>query len=264
MADKFTLKILPAIHADGPTQMAFDLALLDHAESEPDTIWLRTYTWSAPTLSLGYFQTWRELPELLKKPWNDVAVVRRPTGGGAIWHDADLTYAVVVPSGHPWTAQPRILYQAIHDALAAIMAADGASLRRRRQVFPGLEPAAGASIKAAGPFLCFDDGDADDLILDGHKIVGGAQRRRAWATLQHGSIHWQRSSHVAARHLRGLLDLCPDFCEPSHVKWGLALGPKMAELWGIPYESVGFPAEVVLAAHGWSYRLREPEWLDKR
>lgn len=264
MSAHFRMKILPTIDADGPTQMGMDLALLDHAQEEPDTIWVRVYTWSRPTISLGYFQSWATLPELLKKPWQSVAVVRRPTGGGAIWHDNDLTYAVVVPSKHPWAAQPRTLYQAVHDAIASIMSIDGAELKRRQQVFPTSGLTVQTSAKSNGPFLCFDDGDADDLILDGHKIVGGAQRRRAWATLQHGSIHWQTSSHAPARHLPGLLDLRSGFAEPSNVKWGISLGPRLGEMWQISSKSVEFPAEVVMAAHAWSNKLRDHEWLGKR
>lgn len=258
----FCLNVLPTIHADGPTQMAFDLALLDHAHETPLTIWLRTYTWSAPTLSLGYFQAWKGLPEPLKTAWSDVAVVRRPTGGGAIWHDNDLTYAVVVPAGHPWAGQARALYQGIHDALAAILAEDGARLHRRQQV-AGAAPLVG-SVAPSSPFLCFEDGDADDLILNATKLVGGAQRRRGWGTLQHGSIHWQRSGHPQAAHLPGLLDLCPGFAEPSPVRWAERLGKRLAKCWNLPCKQVQPPAEVVMAAHAWSNRLQETEWLEKR
>lgn len=260
----FELKVLPTLHADGPTQMAFDLALLDHAHAEPATIWLRTYTWSAPTLSLGYFQAWRELPEMLKNAWNGVAVVRRPTGGGAIWHDGDLTYAVVVPAAHPWAGQSRRLYQGIHDALAALLAEDGAPLRRRQEVYPQLQSGPVPKPAAPSPFLCFEDGDADDLVLDGHKIVGGAQRRRGWATLQHGSIHWRRSSHTMAAHLPGLLDLRPDLASPMPAQWARRLGPRLARAWQVPHTEVQPPPDVLLAAHAWSNRLREAEWLEKR
>lgn len=266
----FRLNVLPTLHADGATQMAFDLALLDHAHATPGTIWLRTYTWSAPTLSLGYFQPWKTLPELVKKAWDGVAVVRRPTGGGAIWHDGDLTYAVVVPSAHPWAGQARRLYQGIHDALAAIMTEDGAEVVRRQIAFPQMQSietvqkAGNAAAHPSSPFLCFEDGDADDLLLDGVKVVGGAQRRRGWASLQHGSIHWRRSSQPTAAHLPGLLDLRPNFAEKSPVKWAEKLGPRLVSAWGLEMQSVQPPPEVIMAAHAWSNRLKEAEWLDKR
>lgn len=262
MSSDFRIQILPAIHADGPTQMGIDLAMLDHAESEPGVIWLRVYTWSAPTLSLGYFQAWNGLPEVMRQGWAEKAVVRRPTGGGAIWHDSDLTYAVVVPAAHPWAGQARSLYQGIHNGLAAILQQDGATVARRSEVSPGSPATRPGAFKS--PFLCFDDGDADDLLLSGHKIVGGAQRRRGWATLQHGSVHWQRSNLPQAAHLPGLIDLAPGFAEPSAVKWGLSLGRRLGEIWQLPCSQSPFPPELMLAAHGWSNRLRETDWLMKR
>jgi lipoate-protein ligase A len=264
MPSSYNLNVQPTMHSDWATQMGFDLALLDHAHDTPDTIWLRTYTWSAPTLSLGYFQTWKELPELLKSPWKNVAVVRRPTGGGAIWHDGDLTYAIVVPSKHAWAGSARMLYQAIHDAISGLMAADGANLQRRQVEAGGVESGQASGAVANSPFLCFDDGDADDLVVRGVKVVGGAQRRRGWATLQHGSIHWERSSHASASHLPGLLDLCPDFAERSPVKWADRLGKRLSEAWELPYKLVQPPAEVVMSAHARSNRLKELEWLEKR
>ncbi|MFM7316257.1 MAG: lipoyl protein ligase domain-containing protein [Isosphaeraceae bacterium] len=263
MSHDFLIRFLPAIHADGPTQMGMDLALLDHAESEPTAIWLRVYTWSAPTLSLGYFQAWNELPEMLRSAWAGQAMVRRPTGGGAIWHDGDLTYAVVVPAAHPWAGHSRTLYQAIHNALASLLQQGGAAVARRSEVQPSHRPGLTPGVKSS-PFLCFDDGDADDLLLKGHKIVGGAQRRRGWATLQHGSVHWQRSALPQAAHLPGLVDMAPAFHEPSAIKWGLSLGPRLGALWQMPVEPTAFPPEVMLTAHGWSNRLRQPEWLLKR
>lgn len=242
--------------------MGIDLALLDHAETEPATIWLRVYTWSAPTLSLGYFQAWNDLPEMLRQAWDGQAVVRRPTGGGAIWHDRDLTYAVIVPSAHPWAGHSRTLYQAIHNALASLLREGGATVARRSEISAGSAVSRPGAIKS--PFLCFDDGDADDLLLNGHKVVGGAQRRRGWATLQHGSVHWQKSALPQASHLPGLVDLAPGFHEPSAVKWGLSLGPRLGALWQMPVEPTPFPPEVMLAAHAWSNRLRQPVWLMKR
>lgn len=266
-SETFQIGILPTIDADGPTQMGMDLALLDCAEETPTTIWFRTYTWSVPTLSLGYFQLWKERTELISQQWSQQAVVRRPTGGGAIWHDQDLTYSIVIPSRHPWATNARKLYQSVHDSLALVMLEDGAAVKRRQLLTPNLEKTkeqVANEPTTISPFLCFDDRDADDLILSGHKIVGGAQRKRGWATLQHGSIHWRRSSHPSASHLPGLIDLSPNFSEKSHIKWSQQLGRRLAENWQIPAESVNFPAEVLLAAHGWSNRIRGRDWLEKR
>lgn len=272
----WTLAILPTIDADGPTQMGLDLALLDHAHEEPATIWWRTYTWSRPTLSLGYFQAWNEAPAEVRKVWNGYDVVRRPSGGGAIVHHDDLTYAIVVPFEHPWCGQPRTLYQAVHDAISKILAEDGAEVARRQVVAGSVSASAsssslspGASLRAAAsrppsPFLCFEDGDADDLVLDGVKIVGGAQRRRAWATLQHGSIRWKSPGTGPGSAQPGLIDLRPEFRTPNSLNWASGIGERLAASWGMPHRKTGIPAEVMLAGHAWSRRLRDREWLDKR
>lgn len=271
----FSVAVLPTIDADGPTQMGLDLALLDHAHDEPATIWWRTYTWSRPTLSLGYFQAWHDAPATVRELWKGYDVVRRPSGGGAIVHHGDLTYAIVVPSSHPWCGQARSLYQAVHDAVGALLGEDGAEVRRRqmthlkesavsKQDLPVSGSLRAPGMKAPTPFLCFEDGDADDLVLDGVKIVGGAQRRRSWATVQHGSIRWRSPGKGPGASQPGLIDLRPSFREHSPIVWASGLGERLGKMWNIPVRTAPFPAEVMLAAHAWSQRLREPEWLDKR
>jgi lipoate-protein ligase A len=264
---EWSLTILPTIDADGPTQMGLDLALLDHAHDESGTIWFRTYTWSRPTLSLGYFQAWHDASESIRDLWKGFDVVRRPSGGGAIVHHGDLTYAIVVPSTHPWCGQARTLYQAMHDAVSKLLTEDGADATRR-QLAHGFRPIVSAATykdtKPPSPFLCFEDGDADDVVLDGVKIVGGAQRRRVWATMQHGSIRWRSPGQGPGAAQPGLIDLRPGFRETSHVRWAADMGERLGRAWNLQTRRTNYPAEVMLAAHAWSKRLREPEWMDKR
>ena len=73
-------RVLPHAVGDGPTNMALDEALLDSVGSDPAKAVLRTYEWTPPTLSLGYFQS---IAEVETDPrWAGVPIVRRPTGGG--------------------------------------------------------------------------------------------------------------------------------------------------------------------------------------
>ena len=102
-------RILPHDRGDGPSNMAMDEALLDSVADDPTMAVVRTYEWSMPTLSLGYFQ---KMEEVAADPrWASVPIVRRPTGGGALWHDREVTYAVVVPSAHPASRPSRSLYR---------------------------------------------------------------------------------------------------------------------------------------------------------
>ena len=109
--------VLPHEAADGPTNMARDEALLDAVAADPAAALLRTYEWSEPTLSLGYFQHSADLEA--DPRWRGAPVVRRATGGGALWHDREVTYAVIVPAHHPLARPSSALYAATHDAIAA-------------------------------------------------------------------------------------------------------------------------------------------------
>ncbi|MHC5067527.1 MAG: lipoyl protein ligase domain-containing protein [Planctomycetota bacterium] len=82
------VRILSPLVADGATQMATDEALLEAASEAT----IRLYYWNQATLSLGYFQDYHQTCQSLPR---SVPVVRRITGGGAIWHEHEVTYALV-------------------------------------------------------------------------------------------------------------------------------------------------------------------------
>jgi lipoate---protein ligase len=162
-------RLLPAYRLGGAWQMAIDHWLLERGEPA-----LRLYTWSRPTLSLGFHQ--RRMP----RHWLDLAaagridLVRRPSGGQAVLHGGDLTYALV------WPDPPTNRQLAYADACAWLC-----------QAFAELgEPlrfgSAPASLAGSN---CFASSTAADLIqADGSKRIGSAQLWRAGRLLQHGSI----------------------------------------------------------------------------
>ncbi len=198
-------RILPHHRGDGPTNMATDEALLNSVASRPSSSVVRTYTWSTPTLSLGYFQYHAEVEA--DPRWNDKPIVRRPTGGGALWHDLEVTYAVIVPAAHPFARPSTALYRAIHAGISGRLRDHGVQAHRRGDPSPLVVPARGR------PFLCFQDRDADDVVVGPVKLVGSAQRRRAGAVLQHGSLLLARSP--VTPELRGLNDATQDLGDRS-------------------------------------------------
>jgi lipoyl(octanoyl) transferase len=203
---RWTCRVLPYEAADGPANMAFDEALLDAVSAGAETAYLRTYGWTIPTLSLGYFQ---RLAEVRADPrWQSASVVRRLTGGGAIWHHHELTYALIVPAGHPRTRPNTALYRAVHAAIGETLASVGIKADRRGEAAPRQTPG------RERPLLCFTDHDSEDLLYQGFKLVGSAQRRRNGAILQHGSILLARSPHVP--ELRGLGDLADVARSPEY------------------------------------------------
>jgi lipoate-protein ligase A len=167
--------------------MARDEALLQNCSNATAQPVLRFYAWAPPTISLGYFQDYAEY-EQLPSPAGDLSVVRRTTGGGAILHDLEITYALVVPPAHPLVkGSPNALYEHAHQAL---INAIGHGVRML-----GTDNSAGDDATRRGPFFCFERRHGLDVVVedaDGpggvSKLAGSAQRRTADAILQHGSI----------------------------------------------------------------------------
>lgn len=154
--------------------MSVDEALL--LEARTDSPVLRLYGWERPSLSLGY----RQDPE----PWLERAralgidVVRRASGGGAVLHGGDLTYAIVAPRGVAGVpADARGSGAWIRDWLLE-------ALRRA-----GLAAVASSGVeRAAHAEVCFSASTGTEIDLEGLKLVGSAQRRTRFGFLQHGSI----------------------------------------------------------------------------
>lgn len=157
--------------------MAFDACLL-RSRAAPT---LRFYRWSPPGLSIGWFQD----PALFAHVGGPHHVVRRPTGGGAIYHDDELTFALtadasVVPGDIPSS------YQRIHAAVANALASVGVATRL-------LGASSGPQHARPRAPWCFAEAGAFDLVLasTGRKVVGSAQRRINFPharLLHHGSI----------------------------------------------------------------------------
>jgi lipoate-protein ligase A len=161
---------------DGRANMAFDEALL--AARLPGPV-LRLYAWDGPWISLGWFQKIEEAVDLEGARAQGVGVVRRPTGGKALVHEGDLTYALVLPAGHPLTrasvvASYRIILRPLLEALG--------ELGIRVQ----LNAPESRSDRTAVP--CFMERAAESIVVGGRKLCGSAQVRRGGALLQHGSI----------------------------------------------------------------------------
>lgn len=171
-------RLLPFLVADGPGQMAADQTLLESAVA--GTASLRFYAWSEATLSLGYFQTEKERrqnPRLAALPF-----VRRPSGGAALVHHHELTYALALPPGPLWQRGGPWLRR-MHEIIAAALGRLGVSVE--------LAP---EKKNHSTSLLCFRQLTPDDLCIGGAKVVGSAQRKQRGALLQHGGILLASSS----------------------------------------------------------------------
>ncbi len=158
--------------------MSVDQALLESVE-ESKTAVLRIYRWAPATLSLGYFQTYEDRMGHLESSHCDL--VRRASGGGAIIHDQEITYSLTVPSTNRWAARNTEIYRLVHDSITEVLKDFNVAAYTydHKQHPPAEKP---------NSFLCFQRRYDGDLICDGYKVVGSAQRRNKQAVLQHGSI----------------------------------------------------------------------------
>lgn len=158
--------------------MGLDEALL---ASEDDRPTLRLYGWRPAGLSLGWFQPVEPFVPLARSVGAEL--VRRPTGGGAIHHDDELTFSVIATAGRDgYPGDTVAAYEVVHGLLAEALAPLGPRLAPRGGDAP-------LSVRPRAASLCFADHTALDLLDgQGRKVVGSAQRRRNGRVLHHGSI----------------------------------------------------------------------------
>jgi len=164
-----TLRLLPSSCLGGATHMAIDTLLLEQRAPA-----LRLYSWQRPTLSLGFHQ------RCIEPHWHGLAaagmvdLVRRPSGGRAVLHAGELTYALV------WPDPPLSRLQAYSRACAWLV-----------DCFATLDLPLQAGRQAAStqPSSCFATSTAADLVhACGAKRIGSAQLWSRGCLLQHGSI----------------------------------------------------------------------------
>ena len=168
---------------DGPLNMSLDEVMQEQALRD-GMAHLRFYQWSQPTVSLGYFQSYADRQQHLKS--RNCSVVRRPTGGGAIVHDRELTYCFALAVSNRFSVDHRQLYRAFHQSLLRALS--------DWDVAGQIQAEQSSTTTAPPPFLCFQRHARDDLLLHGQKIAGSAQRRRAGVLLQHGSVTLAKSA----------------------------------------------------------------------
>jgi lipoate-protein ligase A len=160
--------------------MALDEAILDAAAKGVSPPTLRLYAWEPACLSLGYAQPFGDVDHhrLQASGWD---LVRRSSGGRAILHSDELTYALIAPASNPHFAGGLLdSYRHFSRGLAAALS------------LLGLEPEVHAeaeddSERNPSP-VCFQIPGAYEITVQGKKLIGSAQVRRRGGILQHGSL----------------------------------------------------------------------------
>jgi lipoate-protein ligase A len=189
----------------GPCPPAFNMALdeaLLESMSRLGRPVLRFYGWTEPAATFGYFQKYADVEHAtLLRP-----LIRRPTGGGIVPHDADWTYSLVFPPGHEWHLfKAEESYHRVHEWIQKAFAKLGVTTE--------LASAASPNSKLQTPSFeisrCFAGHEKSDVLWQELKIAGAAQRRNKLGLLIQGSVQpppislarmdWQKAM-CTARH----------------------------------------------------------------
>lgn len=170
----------------GPGQsawnMAVDEALLESSAEIAAPI-LRFYGWLQPAATFGYFQHYAEIAA-----WTPLRpLIRRTTGGGLVPHDSDWTYSLIIPPSDPWYELRAVQsYQRLHHWLAAALQS------------AGIPAILAAKAQKEIPGQCFAGAEQHDVLVNGQKVAGAAQRRARYGLLIQGSV--QRLDKFLDRH----------------------------------------------------------------
>jgi lipoate-protein ligase A len=200
---------LAIYHDESPHSAAMNMAI-DEALLETAIVpTIRFYRWRSPALSFGYFGRFSDVTIYAAER----DLVRRWTGGGIVFHGDDLTYSIVIPSSDPVFDESSIaIYEGIHRALCGALAKTGQRAVVAGGVDPaGLSAATRAAVNASG-YNCFANPVRADVMMDGRKIAGAAQRRTRRGLLQQGSIQgFARKTDLAQKFAQALSANCSEF-----------------------------------------------------
>ena len=240
--------------------MALDQALLESVQQMPRAV-LRFYRWQPACLSFGRNQPARGIYDEAVARELGIDIVRRPTGGLAVLHDRELTYAVIAPVDD--FGGPRQSYRTINAALVAGLRLLGVDAQLatgdKRSAFGTVHP-------------CFAEPAAGEVIADGQKLVGSAQRCEKRTLLQHGSILLDGSQDVVSR-IAGLpFDMSG---RATSVKAVLGRIPELdamidamrqgfAQVFGCAVTPSGIPAPIRQRASELEALYQSPDWTWRR
>lgn len=180
----------------GAMNMALDEALLHSVASGDSLPVLRFYRWRPATVTIGYGQSVTADVDLEVCRQAGLDVVRRSTGGRAVLHDQEVTYAVIAPlNSGLFGGSVLDCYRVIAEVLQKTLI----TLGLPAQLVPG-KPRGGQ--QNAMKAVCFSAPSQYELVVDGRKVAGSAQKRHGQAFLQHGSIPLEMDLSLLGRALR--------------------------------------------------------------
>lgn len=234
---------------DGPTNMARDEHLFNCNAVQPAAV--RIYSWNPPTISLGCFQRFARMADL-PEDLRDLAIVRRWTGGGAILHDREVTYCLVMDDSVAVARKsPAAAYRMVHECWRGALAESGIVTELAADSLPMPSP-------RFGPFFCFEKPGRADLLLKGVKLLGSSQRRTGGRVLQHGSLLLGRRF---ASHPGGHLN---DPAAEAVAAWTDAFLRRLAEQLGLTRRESDWTCEQLTDVARRRTRYADDAWTRRR
>lgn len=268
-----TCRLVPDRTDEAALNMAVDVVLagsgVSHdGERRPRQPVVRFYGWHPPAVSIGYRQPLAQI-NTARCGARGYAIVRRPTGGGAVVHEGELTYAIVLPRRLIGRASPAQVYDEVHAAFALGLRRWGISADL------GVAAAPPAPSHRQPPASCFAAVYGSEISLAGYKVIGSAQRRFPVSTLVQGSIllHADAEAYAdvltapdastAAVGMQGLADLSPQPLSRAAVRAALLDG--LTRHWDVKFvEQPLDPAEEQAARVEAAERFRLQQWTARR
>lgn len=187
------------LHLDGPRPASYNMAkdawCLERTRTTGQPV-LRLYAWERLALSVGRAQHIGRDIDLAACRAEGVPLVRRITGGRAVLHGRDLTYAVAAPTALPHFGGGILpIYRALSGVFVRFLRGLGCE--------PEVKAYAGRERAALASPICFETPSAFEILVQGRKLVGSAQRLLPTAFLQHGSLPLAPQAALLARLFRG-------------------------------------------------------------
>ncbi len=192
MENKFKFRLV----ADPARSAAFNMAV-DELLMKKGRPTLRFYRWQRPAVTVGYFEDVSKTALRFARQGENVEVVRRITGGGAVRHGEDLTFSLVLCVPSPFFAS---------DVKSSYLKINEAVRMGLRGEYPSMDYADCKTVPSQTSRqrerVCFDAPSCYDLLLNGKKVLGGSQRRRHGVMLHQSTLFLDKPAERTAQSIR--------------------------------------------------------------
>ncbi len=205
---------------------------------------LRFYRWRKNAVSIGYFQSAKDIERLLNLPDTSV-IVRRPTGGGAVIHGEDITFSIIFPE--------KLIQGTVEQGYRAINRAITQAIEQGNR-FSLVHAQNSVSPKQQATRLCFASPTRFDILWDNRKVGGSAQRRRDGVILHQSSFYYKKCFSSIEPDNKG-----------SRQYYVQAIQKAISSLFSVSFYPTGLTHDEQQAAHLFhTQRYSTKEWNYRR